>query len=179
VNVPSGGGVIVKRAAVFIAVVIAIAALAGCAFKANDPATAAKVLTQASFGGYSATAKAIDFGAPNFVGSAYEKDVVGGIGLTFTDQKVVQDGATYYLDGTLSFALDGSIVAYEGTFVAYVYGSGLHISGPDYEGDVEADFKETVTWSLTGSTWTMSCDVTGAVGGTPVAETVEFTFEMI
>ena len=91
---------------------------------------------------------------------------------------MVQDGDTYYLDGTLNFAITGITAGASGSFTAYVYGSGLHISGPDYDGDVTADFKETVTWEVTGTTMTMTCDVTGDVGGISVSKTMTFTYEM-
>jgi hypothetical protein len=177
------------RAVAVATVVLIIALVAGCGplVPANAPATAARVLTQASYGGsgsprdLAARTIQLTFSA-DFTGSDWATEAAAAIlayGITFTDQQVVQDGNTYVLDGTLNYAISitSSGDPAMGSFTAYLYGSGIHISGPDYEGDVTADYSETVTWQVSGTTVTMTCNVTGTVGGVSVSQSVSFSFE--
>ncbi len=176
-----------KRAATAVAAVLAIACLVGCSLgKPNDSSTAIKVLTQGAYSGWGAssgaiTARSISVGEADFAGSTWAGEAAAAefsCGITFADQVVIQDGRSYTLDGTLNYAisLNSSGDPSAGSFTAYLYSSGIRISGPDYEGEVGADFMETVTWQVTAAAMTMTCVVEGTVGDSPVDQNVSFTF---
>jgi hypothetical protein len=179
-----------RKAVVCFAVVLAIAGLAGCVPGTDkDLSIAVKVLTQGAYSGSSAPAtrslalRSVTGTTADFSGSAYEADAEAAlfsVGLAFTDQAVEQDGETYVVDGNLSYAFGLSSPGGSGTltFTAYLYGSGIAISGPDYEDTVDVDLKEMITVSVVDTTVSLSSVVEGTVDDEIVAETVSFTFEV-
>ena len=148
--------------------------------KANDPAVAAAIMTQATYSAKT-SGKAITLGTTaDFTGSAYASDFAGAsasqLSMTFTDEKVNYEGKTYTLNGTINYGYKvGATIGSTTSFAALIYCSGFSIVGPDFDSDFSSDLKEDIAMTTTSApgagatttyTITMDCTLNGSIAGT-------------
>jgi len=157
--------------------------LASCgdAPKANDPAVAAGVLTQASTrcvaAGTTPTVT-VTSDAADFTGSDFEGDLTASYStfkMVFTNYSIDYDGKAYTIDGTVNFA--SNILSSSGSLstgltvsmTALTYSPGITISGPDFESTLQSDLKQDITSTTTinasGTTISLTTTLNGTIAG--------------
>ena len=146
---------------------------------ANDPATAASVVTQAGYTGLSGTPRALGSRSsltaiPSFLGSYYYSATLSNTmqsAFYLNNQPITQDGKTYYVTGQVNFAYSTATPT-----LIYVYAPSVYIDGPDYQGSTSVDLNETYTPSSSYYSTTLACTVYGYVGGSYLSQQLSFSF---